>query len=815
MAGRTAFTEDEDNFLVKYIAKYNPSTTGRSGNTLYKTLCENADNKWKWSRTHPWQSWRDRYCKNQHQFDRNIKKYQMKHDLLSTDGNTDEKNTEEQPILRHKRRRETEGEEKRARAKHDQGNQIPALETVEPTVIDQGKVEVFTTYIKDEPTLESRITQANLGVASIGVVEQKEAENVNEPSLPASATSTPSSLLYPDVREPLSSSTEPNSHNVNQKTSMVDRQRNSPITYQTSHRVVPADSVASTSKVHTISKSRRRKPAMKDDVFFESPSSAQSPLSPSNITRSKHRKPKLVEGPFGTRFASRRKSDGSVSDLPEDEKGTTAWPPPRKRNTPKGKGKVVEAANTVAGELPLDEENEPDDVPASTVGEHQHQLWKVSLSCMNGLEKGQEEMDDSPTSLQRHWGGIKHPSHRESFQEVNETPDQRCLQVSSRPSLNPDSATKSESGATGREPEPIKILPPRHSWTPNNPFQSTNETIFRRHSMGNLRGSSTVRKLDLRAEMAKRRFAASSPFIHSRGHSVASTMPYQPSPVPSHGRAKPLTSTDNAHRRHSSIPVADEDREHIEFLGLNVAIEGIAQESGYLVEQVWRVYDHYGSVRRTQEFIRLYQKNSARIQELTHEQMMENGLGALDSAGEQRTSWSPFLEHSQKRETTSTEHTSSTLETRESRLKIKPLPADLSLPSDYSPPHETRAGEYNRLVGQGRVEEAILREHRRASGSGGVFPRLKWGTPHQSSPSTGTGEEVEDEDHITLLKRSEGQADLQEEEEMMFLSACAGMTDKLRVIEQKMDPDCMLRWVAARLGEMADEFRSSTSPDMM
>ncbi|KAH0581762.1 hypothetical protein H2248_011444 [Termitomyces sp. 'cryptogamus'] len=119
MSGRTPFTNDEDSLLVKYIATYNPSNKGRSGNTLYQTLCKDADNKWKWSRTHPWQSWRDRYCKNQREFDIKIKKYQIKHDILAADENMVEKSSEERPVGLTKRKRENDTEEKCAKAKHD------------------------------------------------------------------------------------------------------------------------------------------------------------------------------------------------------------------------------------------------------------------------------------------------------------------------------------------------------------------------------------------------------------------------------------------------------------------------------------------------------------------------------------------------------------------------------------------------------------------------------------------------------------------------------------------------------------------------
>ncbi|KAF8173287.1 hypothetical protein BJ912DRAFT_992595, partial [Pholiota molesta] len=72
--GRSAFTQEEDECLIKYIAKYNPQIAGRQGNRLYMTLVENPA-KWRWARAHPWQSWRERYKKNQVEFDQKIRRY--------------------------------------------------------------------------------------------------------------------------------------------------------------------------------------------------------------------------------------------------------------------------------------------------------------------------------------------------------------------------------------------------------------------------------------------------------------------------------------------------------------------------------------------------------------------------------------------------------------------------------------------------------------------------------------------------------------------------------------------------------------------
>ncbi|KAJ7174368.1 hypothetical protein C8R46DRAFT_88986 [Mycena filopes] len=79
--GRTPFTPQDDTLLSKYLAKYNPGIQGRSGNKIYQLLVENEHDKWPWSSRHPWQGWRDRYTKNQSQFNKRIKEYQVKKGL--------------------------------------------------------------------------------------------------------------------------------------------------------------------------------------------------------------------------------------------------------------------------------------------------------------------------------------------------------------------------------------------------------------------------------------------------------------------------------------------------------------------------------------------------------------------------------------------------------------------------------------------------------------------------------------------------------------------------------------------------------------
>ncbi|KAH8114233.1 hypothetical protein DFH11DRAFT_256690 [Phellopilus nigrolimitatus] len=82
---RTAFDQDDDALLVKYIAVHNPAKSSRSGNALYRLLVQNAGNKWPWSQRHSWQSWRAHYRSNEHKFDYEIKKYQKKHGITVDD----------------------------------------------------------------------------------------------------------------------------------------------------------------------------------------------------------------------------------------------------------------------------------------------------------------------------------------------------------------------------------------------------------------------------------------------------------------------------------------------------------------------------------------------------------------------------------------------------------------------------------------------------------------------------------------------------------------------------------------------------------
>ncbi|KAG6830775.1 hypothetical protein H0H87_007174 [Tephrocybe sp. NHM501043] len=820
--GRAPFTRDEERLLVKYLAKYsNPAGTGRAGNVLYKTLCEDVDNKWKWSRAHTWQSWRDRYYKNQEYYDDEIRKYQRKHNIVDPNPEVEVKNkgTEDVPVTQTKRKRGPETEEKRARVKREpevNSALMPSQGKQSSDVFIMGKGRAPTVRENThEPQDHDRKQQSRANGAQTDSPLQ----------LPPNSPSSTSPLLYPDVKRLPSPNIELTSSDAVEDTLLSGGQRKPSITYHTSRRTIQVDpqSVASSSKIQltppsstsrnqtaTSRSPHRRKAVREDDVFFVS-----SPLSPAlpnvaTINRTKHRNPKLVEGPFRTHFSS-RKSGVQSDDLIEDEETEKPWPPPRRKpNLLKGKGKGVmsEVDRTLAISLAQNATDILSKLPPSrpTGATDLHKSYIVLPDLMEGQSMQQQAGEPFPierlSALQK--------TKKESF---------GLLSLSSEPSGLSRSHSAAPSPANSaqvvdrRGRKPTKML--RESWTPGNPSLSNDEPspLTRRHSFANLQEvqSSTIRRLDLRAEMAKRRFAASSPFSRHRGRSVATTATYYRSPSSSFGRATPPITTE---RRRSSI-IADEDRERIEMLGLTTAIEQIARDSGFQVDQIWRVYKHYGTVRKTEEYIRIYRTKSAELQELAHEQMLKNEMSALALADEQQKyDESPFERIRHPKAGTSTVASSSTKPSQEMRLKIKLMP-DIELPPpNYLPPLDTRAGEWNRLIGQGRENEALSREHRRASGSGGVFPSLRSSpimldTPQNSSLVNGErfaekdevveGEEKDVAD--SLLGETGNNAEnggvLSKDEEMMLFSAHAGIANELRVVEERVGESFMRRWIAA------------------
>ncbi|KAH9930886.1 uncharacterized protein B0H18DRAFT_991709 [Fomitopsis serialis] len=79
---RVPFTDQDRDYMIKYLAKYTTNPQGRSGNEIWKTLKDNKRHKWDWANRHTWQSWRNHYAKDREFFDRKVRKYQQKNPTL-------------------------------------------------------------------------------------------------------------------------------------------------------------------------------------------------------------------------------------------------------------------------------------------------------------------------------------------------------------------------------------------------------------------------------------------------------------------------------------------------------------------------------------------------------------------------------------------------------------------------------------------------------------------------------------------------------------------------------------------------------------
>ncbi|KAI0683192.1 hypothetical protein BC835DRAFT_1396526 [Cytidiella melzeri] len=80
---RQSFTEQEDLHLVQYLAIERPDGKDRKGNAVYQTLVADPRHR-KWSNTHPWNSWRERYAKRYEAFDAWILIYQKRYNIKHT-----------------------------------------------------------------------------------------------------------------------------------------------------------------------------------------------------------------------------------------------------------------------------------------------------------------------------------------------------------------------------------------------------------------------------------------------------------------------------------------------------------------------------------------------------------------------------------------------------------------------------------------------------------------------------------------------------------------------------------------------------------
>ena len=454
---------------------------------------------------------------------------------------------------------------------------------------------------------------------------------------------------------------------------------------------------------------------------------------------------------------------------------------------------------------------------------------------------------------------------------------------------------------------------PRESRTPDDPFVSRSvggkpqgrvDTLMifdRRHTLDGRLDEDL--RIDLR-EVKKRLWSRPSPPTarHARTRSTMSLA--RSTPESSQTATSVSTRTANLNRslsRRSSllpIPVADEDREKIDFLGMSMAIKMMAANFGFREESVWRMWKFFRNIEMTEEFCRRYRAKMGRMEEDVLEEMEREGVdldglfkerdvegmfvgmaGPVKKGEEERYEFGRSLgmdrlslggEETKERLSEPTVDSGNELQRsdkrvsrspmREAQLRVRPwVEDDDDTMSDYVPPHSSRAGQYARLLKQGREKEALAREERRASG-GWFIPKVADDSPtkqvHNTMPSlrnSGTavlssravvGRQDEDENVAHGGGDEEEEAEVQaeieevvgegedgtelpaddlfggntpftEEEEMALLSASRANADVLHEIEQRLGADAMFLWTAARLGEFRDSYLILNNPEVV
>ncbi|KAI0074700.1 hypothetical protein K474DRAFT_1665143 [Panus rudis PR-1116 ss-1] len=133
--GRQPFTEEEDLLLAQYIAEKTPTAKTRLGNTIYKELVENLET-YPWARTHPWQSWRERYKKHQAIFDRRIARYLKNLQKQQAEAaESRESSHSRDPGPSKKRRRDSEGQAEKPAPKKSRVEHITQDRTKEHEIM--------------------------------------------------------------------------------------------------------------------------------------------------------------------------------------------------------------------------------------------------------------------------------------------------------------------------------------------------------------------------------------------------------------------------------------------------------------------------------------------------------------------------------------------------------------------------------------------------------------------------------------------------------------------------------------------------------
>ncbi|KAF8959681.1 hypothetical protein BDZ97DRAFT_1761211 [Flammula alnicola] len=411
----------------------------------------------------------------------------------------------------------------------------------------------------------------------------------------------------------------------------------------------------STSRVQS-SQPKKIKPKLRkiqDDDPFETPPPSPPPLR--QLTTTKVRPPILVEGPFRNTLKRARPTTG-------DDDGQ-----PGRLNAPGKKEKLLELAfATMRPKEGLRAEQLP--------------------SKMNGTIRSHPP---------EHVNAVASSSKEVSTSKLRRQPE----------ALRNGTGRNAAATLTRMEPPVTKDVPAAFP-TPLLPISRTTSSIACQQEPLPTATLSWLDAIDLHRESLHRRLNNASISVSSNKGSVHSS-----SVSASGSKNRKLPRVSNILQQLFTglgLPDGGEKFAMVAVQEMAQAVTMLADAHGVAQRIALDTYANTGSLENTKFVLQeIHDAMSAREKEV----FAKNPNLRNCTTGNIRREWAESWPEHDKR------HSNSQKRNGRPSLTVKPLPVEEDdVPSDYTPPNGSRAGQFARLVKQGRIEEAVEREKRRVSG---------------------------------------------------------------------------------------------------
>ncbi|KAK0473918.1 hypothetical protein IW261DRAFT_1502264 [Armillaria novae-zelandiae] len=701
---RQKYTQKEDEHLVEYLATQTIGFQDTRGNVLYKKLTEDLET-WPWAESRSWQSWRDRYVKNQDAFNISIKRYRKRAAMGQKDTivnspkrkrDSDEGATSKRPKLVD--RDDVHGDEERVK------DQVvskplstvasqPAAKQVVTTGRAQGQdsvgeqaaipkkakastakalVSLFTQVSDDESDSQGTPGPDDYS----GEIFDDPQEHIDEEVMdaPMAVESDHDPMDISEVEELLTPS--------HSKISVFSgaTESNTPPSPQNGHppqatKALPnPETKQDLPPTRPLSKPLRKRRPSPDSGFFESPAPSSRAPSPRRVRQP----PRLIEGPFGGhRLAGASKHGEPSSD--SDSGHTETWPPVRgkakRRFTAMEKGKMK------ATEEVLMEEAAPLKVGSPTA-KQVSEVIPPMLRPDQGVIKQHIGLSSEPEDIIKgKAAAVPSPPPKDSKRMAIVPPKEHLFDVPPpyerplfRHVVSRHNSVEKPSSSLPPPPKGLHFpsVPPyvgsSRARSSAAPTDNANEIVYKPLSDDDpfivppTLGERRVPFLDLRSIEKKpthRRYTLAAP---------------PPPHIDLRKEAFKRASRQSLPRTSISAPVPTKDP--MTELGKSL-VRSWTKRFGLPEESVKRVWKEELSIENTEK----------RLQRVRHEHEK-----SLTPTGRAKPKSVP-------------------------RMDIDVLPDDADI-DEYEPPYSTRARRFAKLSKQGRVKEALDRDRRRASENG-------------------------------------------------------------------------------------------------